>query len=123
MLEKGVFQDCAKNSAHMNVYINDIRVKKEQYAYPRLALLSVSITDIFFLHHHIFINFDDLTRPSKENLCNDEAHQHQNRSTTVVLNPFGGTEPHKFHTCIHKRLYSWKIRMCFSSNSKYMYIN
>ena len=31
-------------------------------------------------------------------------------SKTVVLNPAGGTEPRKFHTCIHRTLRSWKIK-------------
>ena len=31
---------------------------------------------------------------------------------TVVLNLVGGTEPHKFHTCIHWTLRSWKNKMC-----------
>ena len=30
----------------------------------------------------------------------------------VVLNRVGGTEPHKFHTCIHRTLGSWKNKMC-----------
>ena len=31
---------------------------------------------------------------------------------SVVLNLVGGTEPHKFHTCIHRTLRSWKNKMC-----------
>ena len=30
---------------------------------------------------------------------------------TVVLNFVGGTEPLKFHTCIHQTLRSWKNEM------------
>ena len=30
----------------------------------------------------------------------------------VVLNLVGGIEPHKFHTCIHRILRSWKNEMC-----------
>ena len=30
----------------------------------------------------------------------------------VVLNPAGGTEPHKFHTCIHRTLRSCKNKVC-----------
>ena len=30
----------------------------------------------------------------------------------VVLNLVGGTEPHKFHTCINRTLRSWKNKMC-----------
>jgi len=32
-------------------------------------------------------------------------------SRPVVLNLVGGTEPHKFYTCIHQALRSWKNRM------------
>ena len=45
----------------------------------------------------------------------------RNPSIPVVLNRVGGTEPHKFHTCIHRTLRScWSF---FSANSKHMYIN
>ena len=30
----------------------------------------------------------------------------------MVLNLVGGTEPHKFYTCIHWTLRSWKNKMC-----------
>jgi len=30
----------------------------------------------------------------------------------VVLNLVGGSEPHKFHSCIHRTLRSWKNKMC-----------
>ena len=39
----------------------------------------------------------------------------------VVLKLVGGTEPHKFHTYIHRTLQSWK-NIFFSSNSKPMYL-
>jgi len=29
-----------------------------------------------------------------------------------VLNPVGGTEPHRSHTCIHQTLRIWKNKMC-----------
>ena len=31
---------------------------------------------------------------------------------SVVLSLVGGTEPHKFHTCIHRNLRRWKNIMC-----------
>ena len=31
----------------------------------------------------------------------------------VVLNSVGGTEPHKFHTCIHGTLRSWNFYFFF----------
>ena len=42
------------------------------------------------------------------------------KTGAMVLNIFGGTGPHKFHTCIHRTLRSWKNEMCFfySSYSK-----
>ena len=33
-------------------------------------------------------------------------------SKTVAPNLNGGTEPHKFHTCIHRTLRSCKNKMC-----------
>ena len=35
------------------------------------------------------------------------------QSKSVVLNLVGGTEPHKFHTCIHRTLRSCKNKKCF----------
>ena len=37
--------------------------------------------------------------------------QFWSKSIQVVLDLFGGTEPHNFHTCIHRTLRSWKNKM------------
>ena len=36
----------------------------------------------------------------------------ENYCNSVVLNLVGGTESHKFHTCIHQIFRSWKNKMC-----------
>ena len=33
-------------------------------------------------------------------------------SRTLILNLVGGTEPHKFDTCIHLTLRNWKNKIC-----------
>ena len=38
-------------------------------------------------------------------------------SKPVVLNLVGATGPHKFHTCIHRTLRSWKNKISFFSSS------
>ena len=38
--------------------------------------------------------------------------EHLHDCNPVVLNLIGGTEPHKFHTCIHRTIRSWKNKIC-----------
>ena len=40
----------------------------------------------------------------------------------MVLNLVGGTELHKFRTCIHRTLRNWKNKMCFFFQIQNVYI-
>ena len=80
--------------------------KTKTWEHPRLA--SESLFGLFFYDLPPLPPLNSLLLTGMRSRGNHDLPH----SMSVVLNLVGRTEPHKFHTCIHRTVRSWKNKMC-----------